>query len=543
MKLKNFTLTGLLINCVLFFTSCSTGGVSPTVQAGNWQWKNASGSTNLANINTSTTINTAYDVITLRYQMLLGLTNTSSSNTGTANFAVYLQYLDAGLSSSASSSSSSTGWYTNSTYGVLPVDIQRYAGDNSFTEPFNRYSGGNYTVGETDQSTLNYSQTNGWHTLSDAGVSYSSTAADYTANKAAFTMSSSGSTITNGTINSGTYGANPSYTQLSTSPTYSYSSTISSTTTNGQIIYNSTNGNASGAYPITLSVNSNSSNYALSELEFHIKPSTILPINSSNTSTNIGILPGHRYFFRVRVAGKITAGSSTSIAYASVYGIGGGNYLGARNTTNKSSASSNPGLTIGDYKVNNAFPYLDVSSNLYATTLPVIYSKELWGTLNNSTINLSWTTSNEINNKYFSIQKSNDAKIWSEIGTIKSYFENGNGNGHSYSYLDESPFSGSNYYRLIQYDLDGNSHISNVIQINNNGISSFKLYPNPATNQITISGININDKLRILDLNGRVVNSIIVSSIPQNINISNLPSGIYILNIENKKSALKFIKK
>lgn len=70
-------------------------------------------------------------------------------------------------------------------------------------------------------------------------------------------------------------------------------------------------------------------------------------------------------------------------------------------------------------------------------------------------INIEWSTSSEINNSHFIIQK--DIYNPTNIGRIE-------GNGYSnsmvnYSIVDKYPEIGLNYYRLIQYDFNGDSTI------------------------------------------------------------------------------------
>ncbi|MCZ2100883.1 MAG: T9SS type A sorting domain-containing protein [Chitinophagales bacterium] len=58
-----------------------------------------------------------------------------------------------------------------------------------------------------------------------------------------------------------------------------------------------------------------------------------------------------------------------------------------------------------------------------------------------------------------------------------------------------------------------------------------KLYPNPTTGIVTIETLDTSAKVDIYDLNGSLVQS--VHNVTLEVNIDNLPSGIYILNIMN----------
>lgn len=85
------------------------------------------------------------------------------------------------------------------------------------------------------------------------------------------------------------------------------------------------------------------------------------------------------------------------------------------------------------------------------------------GQYNGRVVNLYWTTATEVNNEYFTIEKSVDGKHFSEI--LK---KQGAGNSTSvlnYTAQDDNPFNGINYYRLKQTDFDGTSTYSNIVAV------------------------------------------------------------------------------
>src|SRR6185369_13902085 len=69
-------------------------------------------------------------------------------------------------------------------------------------------------------------------------------------------------------------------------------------------------------------------------------------------------------------------------------------------------------------------------------------------------VRLDWTTASEINNSYFTIERSLDGIAYEEIGRVE-----GAGNSTydiSYNYTDQSPSAHATiYYRLKQTDFDG----------------------------------------------------------------------------------------
>jgi hypothetical protein len=74
---------------------------------------------------------------------------------------------------------------------------------------------------------------------------------------------------------------------------------------------------------------------------------------------------------------------------------------------------------------------------------------------------------------------------------------------------------------------------------------SFRLFPNPTTDFITIEGIEtVNTRYSVVDLNGRLVQNANFSTSENRIDVSHLPKGIYVISIEteNGKMSKKFVK-
>ena len=98
-----------------------------------------------------------------------------------------------------------------------------------------------------------------------------------------------------------------------------------------------------------------------------------------------------------------------------------------------------------------------------ANTLPItlIYFK---ATSKGKTVKLNWATASEINNNYFTVERSNDGINFKTILQKK-----GAGNSTSnlyYDAIDENPSLGFNYYRLNQIDFDGTFTYSDIISEN-----------------------------------------------------------------------------
>ncbi len=79
-------------------------------------------------------------------------------------------------------------------------------------------------------------------------------------------------------------------------------------------------------------------------------------------------------------------------------------------------------------------------------------------------VDLTWATSTEINNDYFSVEKSKDNNNFETIEKV-----DGAGNSFYtivYKCIDSLPYNGVSYYRLKQTDYDGNESYSDVVSVN-----------------------------------------------------------------------------
>ncbi len=196
--------------------------------------------------------------------------------------------------------------------------------------------------------------------------------------------------------------------------------------------------------------------------------------------------------------------------------------------------------------------YAIAMKNIFVT-LPVTLSKftavkKLEGAL------IQWTTVAELNNDRFELERSTDGKSFTVITSIK-----GNGTTsakNNYSYSDKFPNQGANYYRLVQYDLDGKKSISQIVALtfnfSNNGKEfTIVLYPNPSQDKIFVTlraEENQNVKVEIYNLQGQQVRQLrfATSELIQS-DIQELKTGIYILRVsdaENSKliGESKFVK-
>ncbi len=68
--------------------------------------------------------------------------------------------------------------------------------------------------------------------------------------------------------------------------------------------------------------------------------------------------------------------------------------------------------------------------------------------------------------------------------------------------------------------------------------NKFKIYPNPTTSHITIQFSNLNNaKLEVYDINGRVLQNQNLNSTSNTVDISRLPSGMYLFKVSSDEGS------
>jgi hypothetical protein len=164
------------------------------------------------------------------------------------------------------------------------------------------------------------------------------------------------------------------------------------------------------------------------------------------------------------------------------------------------------------------------------TIMPVILLN-FTSTILNKTVKLQWQSVKEINTNYFLIERSVDGVNFSDIGK-----QSGAGKSTSlkqYSFVDNSPLS-INYYRLKEIELDGNYEYSNILLIKLQESQPLIIIGNPIQNnlQVQINGSSSQTNyLSILDFTGRRLKSFNAQNGVQNLDVSSLSVGTYLLQL------------
>jgi len=150
---------------------------------------------------------------------------------------------------------------------------------------------------------------------------------------------------------------------------------------------------------------------------------------------------------------------------------------------------------------------------------------------------LEWQTASETDNDFFLIERSTDGRNFESIGTVE---------GHgtttalsSYIFIDKTPKTGDNYYRLEQTDFDGRTSYSSIrLASFGSQISKLEVVPNPVSNGQFKVSFNTADKevvLELIDIFGKVIKreDLTHDGVESHMqfNIEDLPSGMYMLRL------------
>jgi hypothetical protein len=158
------------------------------------------------------------------------------------------------------------------------------------------------------------------------------------------------------------------------------------------------------------------------------------------------------------------------------------------------------------------------------TPLPVRLLS-LTGKVINEKVEVEWKVSEQQGIDRYVVERSSDGRTFTAVGTVSA----NNLRDYSYRFTDASPIKGSMYYRLKIVEA-GRATYSNIIRVSLTGNEKMFVYPVPAKDVITLErSSNNTTEAVITDLQGKVLISVRLTQAKQQIDISSLPKGMYIL--------------
>jgi len=209
-------------------------------------------------------------------------------------------------------------------------------------------------------------------------------------------------------------------------------------------------------------------------------------------------------------------------------------------------------LTIGNFKDDANINYYNVGSGtssgsyLYVDDVSLVTTVILPVELisfnaecNENSVHLDWSTASEINNDYFTIERSTDAMNFETIGTV-----NGNGNSNTvlnYTWTDDNPANGTAYYRLKQTDFNDAYEYHGIRTLSCEQGGNISVYPNPFEKNFTVqlsSNTTYPVTVEVMDRFGRKVHIQKLETSITKIDLNSLPSNIYFVKVMNETTQI-----
>jgi hypothetical protein len=165
---------------------------------------------------------------------------------------------------------------------------------------------------------------------------------------------------------------------------------------------------------------------------------------------------------------------------------------------------------------------------------------------------ISWATALEINNDYFSLERSFDGFNFESIGNISG---NGNSSGiHHYAFKDLDFKYPTLYYRLVQFDFDGENSTSELVKVSRNIVlqEEINVFPNPFNGELMHIELDLSKHsavdVKLVNIRGETIYSNSIADFNKSqssIQLSglNLPNGVYYLILGTDSNTKQTIKK
>ncbi|WP_222165016.1 T9SS type A sorting domain-containing protein [Edaphocola aurantiacus] len=208
-----------------------------------------------------------------------------------------------------------------------------------------------------------------------------------------------------------------------------------------------------------------------------------------------------------------------------------------------------PSLSTPGGTLNTSFTYVTYdAANLpdaTAATYTVTYTQPLpielayfRATVEDCNAILSWASNTEIQFREFGVERSNDGKTFTEIGTVSP-----TGSNSKYMFKDVSA-EGKLYYRLKLVDNDRSFTYSTIANAFVNCMKETLIFPTVAKNVIYIQNATINSKVSIYNINGSMVKELTINSNMEQVDLTGLAAANYLVTVNDngKITSAKIVK-
>jgi len=156
---------------------------------------------------------------------------------------------------------------------------------------------------------------------------------------------------------------------------------------------------------------------------------------------------------------------------------------------------------------------------------------------------LRWETATEENNRGFILQRKMANSGWEQVAFVTSKAAGGNSSSTTgYTFTDQNSNRGLTQYRIQQIDFDGKTNISNIRVVRGEGQQDkMIIYPNPSSTgrvMIVFSENKLVRDIALVDMQGKLIKQW-RGVMDNNLEITNLKAGVYLLNVTDTRSGEK----
>ncbi len=199
--------------------------------------------------------------------------------------------------------------------------------------------------------------------------------------------------------------------------------------------------------------------------------------------------------------------------------------------------------TMRTFSAQSSFGNFTIGSNGGGNALPIkLLSFDVQK--NVDVVELNWVTAEEINNDFFTIERSADGQTFEPVTEVQG--AGTSTEAKSYSAVDDNPLPGTSYYRLKQTDFNGQYEYFPMLAVSfednlstNALIDNLTIGPNPFNTEFALSFNSMNTGLmevEIMNMNGQLVHSDAFQvDYGQNTyrfeDRQQLPAGVYFVNL------------
>ncbi len=185
--------------------------------------------------------------------------------------------------------------------------------------------------------------------------------------------------------------------------------------------------------------------------------------------------------------------------------------------------------------------YIDDIQLVQATSSEILplYISTFTVSKSDKNVSLEWSGDIKSNFQFFDIERSTDGNNFISIGKVYS-------RGNTWNYLDKTPLTGINYYRIKQVATDEADSYTATRNINIANAASISITPNPVQ---TIMKVNVSavgsSFYSIVSASGVKVRSGVLLQGINNINVQTLARGFYMIAVsmpDGKMEYMRFIK-